>query len=183
VYASVHLAGKKKNYDWRLDTPDRGAVGGMKRLGIGALLGLADWRVEAVHLALHARYLVRRYWKTFVTVSFPRLRPAAFAAPPEHPVSDAELAQLVCAFRLLLPDVGLVLSTRESAAFRDGMLRLGITQMSAGSRTEPGGYSAPEAAEEQFSVEDLRSPEEVARALRAHGYDPVWKDWETALHG
>jgi 2-iminoacetate synthase len=183
AYAGAHLAGKKRDYDWRLDTPDRGALGGMKRLGIGALFGLADWRVEAVHLALHARYLMRRYWKTFVSVSFPRLRPAAFARPPLHPVGDRELVRVICALRLLLPDAGLVLSTRERPALRDAMLGIGITQMSAGSRTEPGGYSAPDAAEEQFEVEDARSPEEVSRAIRSRGFDPVWKDWEIALHG
>jgi 2-iminoacetate synthase len=183
AYASVHLAGKKRDYDWRLDTPDRGARGGMKRLGIGALFGLADWRVEAVHLALHARYLMRRYWKTFVTVSFPRLRPAAFARPGEHPLSDRDLVRLTCAFRLLLPDLGITLSTREPAALRDGMLRLGVTHLSAGSRTEPGGYSAPEDAEGQFSVGDTRSAQEVSAAVRRLGYDPVWKDWEAVLHG
>jgi len=183
AYAEVHTAGKKKDFDWRLDTPDRGAAGGMKRLGIGALLGLADWRLEAVHVAAHAHYLMRRYWKAFVTVSFPRLRPAAFAIAPRHPVSDRDLARLVCALRILLPDAGLVLSTREAPAFRDGMIGLGITQMSAGSRTEPGGYSAPEEAERQFDVEDRRTPEEVSRAIREHGCDPVWKDWEVALHG
>jgi 2-iminoacetate synthase len=183
VYAAVHLAGKKKNYDWRRATPERGAAGGMKRLGIGALLGLADWRWEALHLAAHAAYLVRRHWRAFVTVSFPRLREAAFAIAPPRPVSDRELARIVCAFRLFLPDVGIVLSTRESATFRDNILPLGITQMSAGSRTEPGGYTHPEETERQFAVEDLRSPEEVSHALREQGYDPVWKDWEVALHG
>ncbi|NNE42813.1 MAG: 2-iminoacetate synthase ThiH [Gemmatimonadetes bacterium] len=183
AYARVHLAGKKKNYDWRLDTPDRGAAAGMRRIGIGALFGLADWRLEAVHLALHARYLMKRYWTTSVSVSFPRLRPAAYALPGEHTVEDRDLARMVCAFRILLPDLGITLSTRESAAFRDGMIRLGVTQMSAGSRTEPGGYSEPSDAEEQFSVEDLRSAEEVSLAIRRAGYDPVWKDWEAALHG
>jgi len=182
VYASVHLAGKKRDYDWRLATPERGAAGGMKRLGIGALFGLADWRLEAVHLAAHAEWLIRRYWRTFVSVSFPRLRDAAFAVAAPRPVGDAELAQMVCAFRIFLPDAGIVLSTRERPALRDGMIRLGVTQLSAGSRTEPGGYSAPEAAEKQFAIEDGRTPEEVARAIRAHGYDPVWKDWEVALH-
>jgi len=182
TYARVHLKGKKRNYDWRLETPERGAEGGMKRLGIGALLGLSDWRIEAVYLAAHAQYLMQRYWKAFVTVSFPRLRAASFAIPPEHPVSDRQLARLVCALRMFLPDVGIVLSTREQAGFRDGMLKLGITQMSAGSRTEPGGYSAPEASEKQFEIEDLRTPEEVARAIRHSGYDPVWKDWEAALN-
>jgi len=184
TYARVHLAGKKKDYDWRLDTPDRGAAGGMKRLGIGALLGLSEWRREAICVAAHAQYLVRRHWKAFVSVSFPRLRPAEFAdATPKHPVSDAELARIVCAMRLLLPDVGLVLSTRESPAFRDGMIPLGITQMSAGSRTEPGGYTRPEETGGQFHVEDTRDPHEVSRALRERGIDPVWKDWEVALHG
>lgn len=184
TYARVHPAGKKKNYDWRLDTPDRGAAGGMKRLGIGALLGLSPWRREVLCLAAHAGYLTKRHWKTFVSVSFPRLRPAEFAdATPKHPVSDAELARVVCAFRLYLQDVGLVLSTRELPAFRDGMLALGITQMSAGSRTEPGGYTLPNGTGSQFQVEDTRDPHEVSRVLRERGFDPVWKDWEVALHG
>jgi len=184
TYARVHLAGKKKNYDWRLETPERGAIGGMKRLGIGALLGLADWRGEAVHLAAHAQYLMKRFWRTFVSVSFPRLRKAAFAIAPEHPVSDRNLARLVAAFRIFLPDVGVTLSTRETPAFRDGVLPLGVTQMSAGSRTEPGGYTAPEETEKQFDIEDPRSPREVSSALRRLGYDPVWKDWEAVLnHG
>jgi 2-iminoacetate synthase len=183
VYARVHLAGKKRNYDWRLDTVDRGAEAGMRRLGIGALLGLADWRIEALSLAAHARYLARRWWRAFVTVSFPRLRRAAFAIDAPRPVSDRELARVVCAFRLFEPDLGIVLSTRESPAFRDGMLALGVTQMSAGSRTEPGGYTAPDDTERQFDIEDPRSPAEVARAIREKGLDPVWKDWESVLHG
>ena len=183
AYARVHPVGKKKDYDWRLDTPDRAAAGGMKRIGIGALLGLADWRLESIHLAAHARYLMRRWWRCFVTVSFPRLRRAAHAITAPHPVADAELAQIVCAFRILEPDLGIILSTRESPEFRDGMLALGITQMSAGSRTEPGGYSAPGDTEMQFEIEDSRSAAEVARAIRARGLDPVWKDWEMTLNG
>jgi 2-iminoacetate synthase len=183
VYSSVHIAGKKKDYDWRLATPERGAEGGMKRLGIGALFGLADWRLEAVHLAAHADYLVQRYWRAFVSVSFPRLREAAYAAAAPRPVADREMALMVCAFRIFLPDIGIVLSTRESPELRDGMIRLGVTQISAGSMTEPGGYSAPEEAEKQFTTEDTRAPDEVSRAIRERGYDPVWKDWEAALHG
>jgi len=183
VYAAVHRAGKKRDYDWRLEVPERGAAAGIKRIGIGALLGLADWRLEAVHLAAHAEYLMRRHWRAIVTVSFPRLRPAAFAIAPPRPVGDRELAQMICAFRILFPDLGIVLSTRERAELRDALLPLGVTQMSAGSRTEPGGYTAPERSEAQFGIEDRRSPGEVARALRARGYDPVWKDWEVVLHG
>lgn len=183
VYAAVHPAGKKRNFDWRLATPERAGEGGMKRLGIGALLGLANWRLEAIHLAAHAQYLIRRFWRAFVTVSLPRLRPAAFAIAPPRPVADRDFAKLVCAIRLLLPDVGIVLSTRESSGFRDGVLPLGVTQMSAGSRTEPGGYSHPDETEKQFLVEDRRSPAEVSRAIRDRGYDPVWKDWEGVLNG
>jgi 2-iminoacetate synthase len=184
AYASVHLAGKKKDFDWRLATPERGGEAGMRRLGIGALLGLADWRLEGLHLAAHARHLARTFWRSLVTVSFPRLRPAEYAdTRPRRPVADRELAQLVCALRILLPDAGLVLSTRESAAFRDGMLRLGVTHVSAGSRTEPGGYLRPSSLGKQFEVEDRRTPEEVAGAIRGAGRDPVWKDWEAVLHG
>ncbi|MBN2489504.1 MAG: 2-iminoacetate synthase ThiH [Planctomycetes bacterium] len=183
VYREVHLAGKKRDYDWRLETPERGGLGGMKRLGIGALLGLADWRLEAVHLAAHSSYLMHRFWRAFVSVSVPRLRKAAFAIAPRRPVSDRDLVRLVCALRIFLPDVGITLSTRESPRFRDGILPLGVTLMSAGSRTEPGGYTAPDATEKQFEVEDPRTPAEVAAAIRQHGYDPVWKDWEAVLNG
>jgi 2-iminoacetate synthase len=183
AYARVHLAGKKRDFDWRLETPERGARAGMRRLGIGALLGLADWRLEGVHLAAHARFLARRSWRASVSVSLPRLRPAAFAIAPPHPVADRDLVRLVCALRIFQPDVGISLSTRERPELRDRLIALGVTHMSAGSRTEPGGYSAPAAAERQFVVEDERSPQEIARVVEEKGYDPVWKDWEVALHG
>lgn len=183
AYARVHLAGKKRDFEWRLDTPERGARAGFRRLGIGALLGLADWRLEAVHLAAHARYLMRESWRAMVSISLPRLRPAAFAIAPAHPVSDRDFVRLVCALRMFVPDAGITLSTRESARLRDGVIPLGVTSMSAGSRTEPGGYSAPSVAEKQFEIADLRTPQEVFCAVRDQGYDPVWKDWEVALHG
>lgn len=179
TYASVHLKGKKRNYDWRLAAPDRGAAAGMRRLGIGALLGLdGDWRADALALGAHADALVRRWWRTEVSVSLPRLKPAAGDYEPLSPVADADLAQLVCALRLCLPDVGITLSTREPPELRDGLLRLGITTMSAGSHTEPGGYAAPSDAEPQFAIADDRSPAEVATMLRQAGYDAVWKDWQ-----
>jgi 2-iminoacetate synthase len=179
TYADVHLKGKKRNYDWRLAAPDRGAEAGMRRLGIAALLGLHDdWRIEAIAVAAHARALVRRWWRSEVTVSLPRLRPAAGGFEPADPVDDVAFVQTLCALRLTLPDVGVVLSTRESPAFRDAVLRLGVTHMSAGSHTEPGGYAAPSDAEQQFEVADTRTPAEIAHVLRGAGYDPVWKDWE-----
>jgi 2-iminoacetate synthase len=179
TYAEVHLKGKKRNFDWRLAAPDRGAAAGMRRLGIGALLGLdADWRAETLAVAAHATALMRRWWRCEVTVSLPRLRPAAGEHPVPREVSDRELTQIVCALRLCLPDVGIVLSTREPAELRDGLLALGVTTMSAGSHTAPGGYAVETDAEPQFEIADERAPADVAAAIRAAGYDPVWKDWQ-----
>jgi 2-iminoacetate synthase len=126
---------------------------------------------------------MRASWRQLVSISLPRLRPAAFSIAPEHPVSDRDFVRMICAFRMFLPDVGITLSTREPAGLRDGVIPLGVTQLSAGSRTEPGGYSTPAAAEQQFEIADTRGPEEVFRAVRDLGYDPVWKDWEAVLHG
>ncbi len=182
-YDEHHLKGKKRDFEWRLETPDRAARAGMRRLGIGILLGLADWKTDAISLVAHAKYLLNRYWQSILTVSVPRLRPAAGGYEPKVQISDRHFVQLICALRLALPDVGIVLSTREPANLRDGLVKLGVTHMSAGSSTEPGGYSTPAESEKQFEVEDTRSPEKVARMLEALGYEPVWKDWEEALHG
>jgi 2-iminoacetate synthase len=181
TYAAVHLKGKKRNYAWRLAAPDRAAEAGMRRLAIGALLGLhPDWRSEAITLAAHAQALSRRWWRCEVSVALPRLRPAAGGYQAVEPVGDAAFVQLLCALRIVLPDLGISLSTREPAALRDALVPLGVTIMSAGSHTEPGGYASESAAEPQFAISDTRSPLEVAAALRAAGYDPVWKDWQRA---
>ena len=179
TYAAVHVKGKKRNYAWRLAAPDRGAEAGMRRLGIGVLLGLHDdWRADAIALAAHAQALMRRWWRCEVTIALPRMRPAAGGYQPADPISDADFVQLLCALRIALPDVGINLSTRESADLRDALLRLGVTTMSAGSHTEPGGYAEVSDAEPQFEIADTRSPAEIAAVLRAAGYDPVWKDWQ-----
>ena len=176
-YSEVHLAGRKKSYRWRLLGPERAARAGMRRVGVGALLGLHDdWRYDAIVTAAHARFLMRRYWRSQVTVSAPRIRPSASGFQPRVEVGDRDLTQYICALRLLLPDAGLVLSSREPAELRDGLHRIGITHTSAGSHTEPGGYEHPGEAEEQFEVADTRSPAEVAASLRAMGYEPVWED-------
>ena len=181
TYASVHLKGKKRNYAWRLAAPDRAAAAGMRRLGIGALLGLhRDWRSEAIAVAGHGRALIHRWWRCEVQISLPRLRPAAGGYEPADPVSDRDLVQLLCALRICLPDVGISMSTRETAALRDALVPLGVTTMSAGSHTEPGGYAESSDSEPQFEISDSRSPAEVASALRASGYEPVWKDWQRA---
>ncbi len=181
AYAAVHTSGPKKDYDARLKAPEIAARAGMRRLGIGALLGLAPWREEAMALATHALRLQKTAWQSTLTLSLPRLRPAAGGYVPEHPVSDEDLVRLVAALRLLLPDAGIVLSTREAAPLRDRLALAGVTMMSAGSRTEPGGYEEPQKAEGQFEISDDRSPAEVAARLRTLGLDPVWKDWDAAL--
>jgi 2-iminoacetate synthase len=151
----------------------------MRRLGVGALLGLhPDWRRDVLAVAAHATALVRRWWRCEVSIALPRLQPAAGGFEPSAPVDDRAFVQALCALRLVLPDVGLVLSTREPPELRDALLRLGVTSMSAGSHTEPGGYAHRSEAEPQFEVNDERSPEAVAAVLRRSGYDPVWKDWQ-----
>jgi len=211
VYDAMHTAGPKRDFNWRLETPERAYAAGFRRLGIGALYGLADWRFEALCVAAHAVHLLRHCWKAQLTISLPRLRPCAGSFQPLTHMTDRELVQLVCAFRLTFPDVGLVLSTREPASLRDGLIPLGITLISAGSHTEPGGYTGagqdklhrtekgriveleasewaespptpgPRGATEQFHIADERSPAEVAERIRRLGYEPVWKDWDAAL--
>jgi 2-iminoacetate synthase len=211
IYADMHTAGPKRNFDWRLETPERAYAAGFRRLGISPLYGLADWRYEAICAAAHADYLLRNCWKAALTISTVRLRPCAGEFQPLTHISDRELAQLVCALRLMFPDVGIVLSTRELPKLRDGLVPLGVTMMSAGSHTEPGGYTgagkenlhqtvrgrivelasgaiewAPQAnratnATGQFNIADERSAGEVAELIRRLGYEPVWKDWDAAL--
>ena len=206
VYADLHTAGPKKDFEWRLDCPERAYAAGFRRLGIGALFGLAPWQQEALYLAAHVDHLLRHCWKSYVTVSMPRLRPAAGQFAPRYEFNDRALVQGIIALRLCFPQVGIVLSTREAPDLRDRLMRLGVTMMSAGSATEPGGYTgageeslhqttrgkavaviASEgehlSATEQFAIADERSAVEVCSRLREIGLDPVWKDWDTALAG
>jgi len=156
---------------------ERAGVAGARRLGVGALLGLSpDWRHDVLAVAAHAAFLQRRFWRAEVTVALPRITPSASGFQPVVSVPDAEFVQALAALRLALPDAGLVLSTREPAPLRDGLARIAVTSMSAGSSTEPGGYGTPGRAQEQFSIGDTRSPAEVAQMLSAAGYEPVWKD-------
>ncbi|MDD3815313.1 MAG: 2-iminoacetate synthase ThiH [Desulfocapsaceae bacterium] len=182
MYKQVHLSGKKTDYNYRLETPARVAAAGMREVGIGALLGLTDWRAEGLALGLHLAWLRKNFWSTAVTVSFPRLRPAAGAFAPLVPVSEKNLSQLIFGLRIFDPDVGLLLSTREEERYRNGMLGLGPTRYSAGSCTAPGGYSNPDQTDgEQFSVGDQRTVEEVSLSIAAKGFDPVSKDWDAAF--
>jgi 2-iminoacetate synthase len=182
AYPQFHPAGPKSDFLSRLGAVERGALGGIPFLGIGALLGLGDWRTEIFYVGMHAQYLRQRYWRQHVSVSFPRLRPAAGGFQPRNPVSDADFVQILCALRLFLPDAGLVLSTREPAALRDCLAPLGITRMSAGSRTNPGGYAEETGAEGQFEVADPRSLPEVKAVIERLGLDPICKDWDASYH-
>ena len=180
VYARFHPSGPKRDYANRIDSYERAAQAGMTFLGLGSLLGINDWREEAFYLGLHAAYLQKRYWRASVAISFPRMRPAHGGLTPPHPVSDANLVQLMCALRAQLPDVTMTLSTRESPGFRERLVRLAATKMSAGAKTTPGGYTEKTEAEAQFEVADKRSLPEVAAAIAALGFDPVMKDWDRA---
>lgn len=206
AYADLHTAGPKRDFQWRLDCAERGYNAGFRRLGIGVLFGLSDWREDAIALAAHVEYLLKHCWQAQITVSLPRLRPAAGGFQPEVSLTDRELAQLVCAIRITFPQVGIVLSTRERASLRDSLVSLGVTMMSAGSHTEPGGYTrqgrehlhhtvrgrivSPEfqdgddqLATGQFEISDERSPAEIASLLRSRGLEPIWKDWDQTLIG
>ena len=184
AYARHHLRGPKADMGYRLQTPDRLGQAGVKKVGIGALYGLSDWRAEAWFVGLHLRYLEERYWRMRASLSFPRLRPhEGDAALALTPFGERDLVQAICAFRLFSQEVELSLSTRESALFRNHAFRLGITSMSAGSRTNPGGYAQIRPSLEQFTIDDTRSPAEVAAFLRAQGYEPVWKDWDGTYDG
>jgi 2-iminoacetate synthase len=212
TYRQLHTAGPKKNFEWRLECPERAYAGGFRRIGIGALFGLADWRGEALALAAHLEYLMKTCWKAQFTVSFPRMRPHAGAQnhlhqpDPTHTLTDRQMVQLLCAFRIAFPHVSIVVSTREPAHLRDSLLPLGATHMSAGSHTEPGGYtgagkndlhrtikgrrveleadeksSSCYSATPQFTIDDTRSPAEFAQLLRDNHFDPIWKDWDESI--
>lgn len=201
TYRSLHLAGPKKDFDWRLDCPERAHAAGFRRIGIGALFGLHDWTSEALALATHLDYLQKTCWRSFLTVSLPRIRPAAGCFSPTHPFPDRAFIQTICALRISFPHVGIVLSTRESPAFRDLLAPLGVTMMSAGSLTEPGGYTGQGKADlhitlhgkrlesqqpashaaSQFEISDERTAAQIASMLRAKGLEPVWKDWDSTI--
>lgn len=181
-YTIYHPKGMKSKFDWRLDTFERIGKAEIHKMGLGVLIGLEDWRTDVTMMAHHLRYLQKNYWKTKYSISFPRMRPhEGEAFKPNVIMSDKELAQLIFAFRIFDHDVELALSTRESNRFRDNMMSLGVTSMSAGSKTDPGGYAVYPGTLEQFCVNDDRTPDEVMNAVKSRGYEVVWKDWDKVL--
>jgi 2-iminoacetate synthase len=183
VYERLHPAGPKRNYRFRLETPERAGEAAMRTLGIGALLGLYDWRSEVFFTGLHAAYLQKRFPDAEIGVSFPRMRPQFGDYQPESPVDDRSLVQSITAMRLFLPRVGITLSTRENAQLRDNLLKLGVTRMSAGSSTAIGGHTDGQDSVGQFEISDKRSVIEMRRALEAKGYKPVMQDWHDLQAG
>lgn len=178
VYRKYHPKGKKSNFHFRLDTPDRIGQSGMHKVGLGVLLGLEDWRVDSFLNACHIDYLQKTYWKTKYSVSFPRLRPAEGTLEPNFIMEDRDLLQLICAYRIWNPDVEISISTRENESFRNHVISLGATSMSAASKTNPGGYVVDQQSLEQFETSDERSLEAVKEVILNAGYDPIMKDWE-----
>jgi len=204
TYTELHTYGPKKDFDWRLACPTRAYDAGFRKIGIGALLGLWHWEEEAQAMAAHLEYLLKRCWKAQISVSMPRLRPAAGQFEPRYPLADRDFVQLLCALRICFPQIGIVLSTREPAEFRDGVIPLGVTMISAGSHTEPGGYTGAgrealhqtvrgrpvptetgetDGATEQFMISDARPAAEMVNSLRRQGYEAVWKDWDQGIVG
>jgi 2-iminoacetate synthase len=182
TYRKYHPAGPKADYDYRLSAPDSFGQAGMREIGIGALLGLSDWRLETLALAEHAHYLMKRYWRSRVSFSFPRLRPAKEVDRTQFSLlSDKNLVQMILALRLCFADAGMTISTREPASLRDQLVKLGITRMSAGSKTNPGGYSGKTGSVEQFEIDDTRTPAQIAAMLKSQGLEPVWKDWDAGF--
>lgn len=181
AYRKYHPHGMKSHFDWRLNGFDRMGEAGVHKIGIGALLGLEDWRAEAVMMGRHLRYLQKKYWRSRFSINFPRLCPSETGFNPNVIVSDKDLLQLILAFRIFDHDIDISISTRERPALRDNLVSLGVTSLSAGSKTEPGGYEVFPEALEQFTTTDTRTPTEVAQAIENRGYQPVWKDWDRVL--
>lgn len=182
-YKIYHPRGMKSNFDWRVNGFDRMGQAGVHSIGMGVLIGLEkEWRTDITMMAIHLRYLQKHYWRTKYSVNFPRMRPSENGGfQPNVALADRELAQATFAMRIFDHDVDISYSTREPADLRDHMATLGVTTMSAASKTEPGGYFSYPQTLEQFHVSDERSVEEVAEALRRVGREPVWKDWDASF--
>lgn len=181
VYAEHHLRGNKQDFTYRLDTADRLGRAGIRKVGLAALIGLADdWRADVAMSAMHLGYLKKKYWRTRYSVSLPRLRPCEGGVTPASEISDRQMVQLICAWRLVFPEIELSLSTREPAGLRDHLVKLGVTSMSAASSTRPGGYAEPNDHEAlaQFDIDDARSVPQVTEMIKAAGLEVVWKDHE-----
>ena len=180
LYSKMHISGPKQDYKFRLDTPERGAKAKMRSISIGALLGLGDWRREAFFLGLHAKYLQDNFPDVEIGISVPRIQPQVSGFKPISHVSDRNVVQIILALRIFLPRLGITISTRENPEFRENLIALGVTRMSAGSVTNVGGYALYRGENDQFSqfeIQDQRTIGEIKTVLEKRGYQPVFKDW------
>jgi len=184
LYREVHPRGPKSDYDFRLLTPERGARAGFRALNIGPLFGIGASGAEAFMAGIHARYLEREFPDVEVSLSLPRMNRVEGGIAPRHLLTDAGFVQTMLAWRLFMPRLGINVSTRESADFRDRLIHLGVTRYSAGSKTDVGGYTVrhPKTTHcnttVQFDITDTRTVGQVTRMIRDSGYQPVFKDWE-----
>ena len=176
-YSYLHPSGKKSDFDWRLGTPQRGAEAGLRQIGIGALFGLSDCRIDGLCAGLHAQFLQNSYLGSEFSLSLPRIREATGEFESSQIMSDKLFVQTLLAYRIFLPRVGINLSTREGATLRNNLLGLGVSKLSAGSRTSVGGYYENK-TEEQFSMADTRDVKTVKADLKRLGFQPVHKDWQ-----
>lgn len=177
-YQIYHPKGMKSKFEWRVNGFDRMGQANLHKIGLGVLIGLEEWRTDVTMMARHLRYLQKHYWQTRYSVNFPRMRPSEGHFQPNVVLGNREYAQLIFAFRIFDHDIDISISTREAPELRNNMISLGITSLSAGSKTEPGGYYTYPQALEQFHISDERTPEEVTESIRRYGYEPVWKDWD-----
>ncbi|MDR0790126.1 MAG: 2-iminoacetate synthase ThiH [Bacteroidales bacterium] len=182
MYGHFHPKGMKSNYHYRLETPERLATAGIHRVGLGALIGLQQWRTEMFYLAAHLHYMTHHFWKTKYSISFPRIRPAEGEFVPSYHMTDKEFAQTLFAMRIFDNDVEIAMSTRESPELRNNFVTLGVTSLSAASKTDPGGYANPDTSLEQFHISDDRSVKDMAEMVRSKGYDVIFKDWDRILN-
>ncbi len=178
IYEKIHSKGPKKDYRFRLDAPERSCIAGIRTVNTGALLGLSDWQKEIFLTALHTKYLQDKYSDVDVSVSLPRMRPFTGNYEPKVVVTDKNIVQIIGALRLFMPRAGITISTRENEKFRNNVLKLGVTKMSAGSNTSVGGHSKDDNETRQFDISDNRNVSEMAESIMKSGYQPVYKDWQ-----
>lgn len=181
LYPTLHPSGPKHDYRTRLDSPELACQAGYHTVNLGALLGLDDWREETFLTGIHALYLLNKYPGTDCAVSLPRIRPCVGEGNyhPACDVQDIDIVQATTAYRCFLPRLAITMSTRETPDFRNHLIGLGVTKMSAASITEVGGHAHKPKTDGQFEISDQRGVEEMSAAIRAHGYQPVYKDWES----
>ncbi len=179
IYSQVHLKGRKSDYAYRILTPERGARAGFRAVNIGPLFGLGPVKREAFMAGIHAKFLEQKFGDVEISLSLPRMTKAKGGIAPGYELTDLYFVQIMLAWRLFMPRLGITISTRESADFRDRLIHLGATRYSAGSRTEVGGYTrAAEDSTPQFEITDTRDVAQIAEMIHRSGFQPVFKDWE-----